>query len=55
MYVQRIVYEGCCSFQDVSALGSAQADSLFNLTQNYYLIISEDPTAEKNDLPLLEK
>ena len=54
MYVQRIVYEGCCSFQDVSALGSAQADSLFNLTQNYYLIISEESAEDKSDLPLSE-
>jgi len=49
MYVQRIIYEGCCSFQDISAQGSAQVDSLFNLTQNYYLIVSEESATDVNE------
>ncbi len=38
MYVSRIVYEGCCSFQDMDSCGSSLPNSLFNLTQNYYYL-----------------
>lgn len=42
MYVPRVLYEDCCSFQDINYQSSAQADSLFNLTQNYYFVISDN-------------
>ena len=41
MYVARVQYEGCCSFQDANSQGSSQPDCLFNLTQNYYYIVSD--------------
>lgn len=39
MYISRIVYDGCCSFQDTNSQGSCLPDALFNLTQNYYYVI----------------
>lgn len=42
MYVSRVQYEGCSSFQDTNAQGSSQPDSLFNLTQNYYYVVSSE-------------
>ena len=42
MYISRVQYEGCCSFQDTNSQGSAQPDSLFNLTQNYYYVVSSE-------------
>lgn len=38
MYIQRIIYEGCCSFEDTNREVSCDPNSLFNLTQNYYII-----------------
>lgn len=46
MYISRIVYDGCCSFQDTNSQGSCLPNALFNLTQNYYYIISN---AEENE------
>lgn len=42
MYVSRVQYEGCCSFQDTNSQGSSQPDSMFNLTQNYYYVVSSE-------------
>lgn len=42
MYVSRVQYEDCCSFQDTNSQGSSQPNSLFNLTQNYYYVVSSD-------------
>ena len=39
MYVSRIVYDGCCSFQDANSRCSSLPDSLFNLTQSYYYLL----------------
>lgn len=39
MYISRIVYNGCCSFQDTNSQGSSLPSALFNLTQNYYYVI----------------
>lgn len=41
MYVSRIIYEGCNSFQDANSQGSSIPDSLFNLTQNYYYVLPQ--------------
>ncbi len=40
MYISRIVYSNCCSFQDTNRQGSSLPSSLFNLTQNYYYVVS---------------
>lgn len=50
MYISRIEYDGCNSFQDANYQGSSQPDSLFNLTQNYYCIISEDEISVQTDM-----
>ena len=42
MYVPRVQYEDCCSFQDTNSKGSSQPDSLFNLTKNYYFVVSNE-------------
>ena len=42
MYIARMHYEGCSSFQDENSQGSVQPNSLFNLTQNYYYIVADD-------------
>lgn len=44
MYISRIVYDGCYSFQDTDGQGSCLPSALFNLTKNYYYVIpcSED-------------
>lgn len=42
MYVSRIVYEGCDCFQDANSQGSSLPNSLFNLTQNYYYVVSDN-------------
>mgnify|MGYP004582751123 CR=1 FL=1 len=39
MYISRIVYDGCYSFQDTDGQGSCLPNALFNLTQNYYYVI----------------
>lgn len=44
MYISRIVYDGCYSFQDTDGQGSCLPNTLFNLTQNYYYVI---PYAEE--------
>lgn len=44
MYISRIVYDGCYSFQDTDGQGSCLPNALFNLTQNYYYVI---PYAEE--------
>ena len=42
MYLSRIVYEGCSSYQDANCQGSSLPDSLFNLTQNYYYVLPQN-------------
>lgn len=67
MYISRIVYNDCCSFQDTNSQGSSLPSALFNLTQNYYYVIphadefsdifsniecsTEQITAEENEQP----
>lgn len=46
MYISRIVYDGCCSFQDTNSQGSCLPNELFNLTQNYYYVIPNDEKIE---------
>lgn len=41
MYISRIIYDGCCSFQDENSQGSCLPSALFNLTQNYYYVIPD--------------
>ena len=42
MYLSRIVYDGCSSYQDANCQGTSLPDSLFNLTQNYYYVLPKD-------------
>lgn len=49
MYISRIIYDGCCSFQDENSQGSCLPSALFNLTQNYYYVIPDTEGIDNAD------
>ena len=49
MYLSRIIYDGCSSYQDANCQGTSLPDSLFNLTQDYYYVVPKDDIIIANE------